>query len=681
MSTVAAFVDELSDVIAAVGADCSDNIIVCGDLNCPGVDSTHVDDELAAALDSFGLFQLIRSPTRSDNVLDVLASVNPTAVFGAQVSDACYISDHRLITANIIVRSERPKTRYTARNVKTIDPSKFQEALESSELFTQPAATVDDFADQLKTVVMQVLDRMAPLHTGVRRPAKPATRWLSNEAIDAKRLRRRLERRWLTTKDEVDRINYRRVCRSTNKIINKSRSSYYNTMLQDCCDEPAKRWGIIKELLHSTDSDNTRTDDECRELCNTFSSFFVSKIASLKLAINDKITRLSSTLCFPDPPHSGPLFDSLPLVTPDEVLRILQTCPKKSSPMDYIPTSLLLACKPVFSHLICRLANLSFSEGRFPSSFKFASITPLLKKPNLDKSLPANYRPISNLNTISKILERLFLARFQPFVSSSPNFNQFQSAYRRHHSTETAILSTLDNIFHSSDNGKSTLLVSLDLSAAFDTIDHRILINRLETCFGVSATVLSWLSSYLIGRQQSVRVGGHSSPFLVCKSGVPQGSVLGPILFNMYTSPLSIICSSHGISQQQYADDTQLFIALAPSSISVEISKLTLCLTSLHSWFSQNGLALNADKSESILLGTRQRSHSYRDVTDVTSVNVADAIVPLTDHVKLLGVTLDSHLTFDKHVNVLTKTCFYHIRAFRHIRPAITEDMVKLVAC
>jgi Reverse transcriptase (RNA-dependent DNA polymerase) len=205
--------------------------------------------------------------------------------------------------------------------------------------------------------------------------------------------------------------------------------------------------------------------------------------------------------------------------------------------MDYIPTSLLLACKPVFSHLICRLATLSFSEGCSPSSFKFASITPLLKKPNLHKSLPANYHAISILNTISKILERLFLTRFQTFVSSSANFNQFQSTYHRHHATETAILSTLNNIFHSSDNGKFTLLVSLDLRAASDTTDHRILINRLETCFSVSATILPWLSSYLIGRQQSVRVSGHSSPFLVCKSGIPQGSVLGPILFkHLYTT-------------------------------------------------------------------------------------------------------------------------------------------------
>jgi len=257
---------------------------------------TYVDDDLAAALDSFGLLQLVQSPTRCDNLLDVLASADSAAVSGVQVSDACYISDHRLITANIVVRSQRPMTRYTARNVKTIDPLEFQDALESSELFTQPAANVDDFANQLKTVVTQILDRMAPLHTGVRRPAKPATRWLSSEAIEAKRLRRRLERRWLTTKDEADRIAYRRVCRSTNKIINKSRSSYYNTKLQDCCDEPAKRWGIIKELLHSADSNKTRTDDECHRLCNTFSSFFVSKIASLKRAIIDKIGQLSSTL-------------------------------------------------------------------------------------------------------------------------------------------------------------------------------------------------------------------------------------------------------------------------------------------------------------------------------------------------------------------------------------------------
>ena len=285
--------------------------------------------------------------------------------------------------------------------------------------------------------------------------------------------------------------------------------------------------------------------------------------------------------------------------------------------MDFIPTSLLLSCKPVFSQLISTFCNLSFSQGCFPAKFKSASITPLIKKPNLDKTQPSNYRPISNLNTISKILERLFLTRFQPQILSSVNFNHFQSAYRRHHSTESALIFTLDNIFHSSDNGKSTLLVSLDLSAAFDTINHQILLQRLQTSFGVSGIAYSWLSSYLTNRRQSVRVGGYSSPFVCCTEGIPQGSVLGPILFNIYTSPVANISSSHGIQQQQYADDTQLFIALNPSSTSADLTKLTNCLTSLQCWFCLNALALNPDKSESVILGTRQRSHCYRDVISV----------------------------------------------------------------
>src|SRR5260221_220564 len=154
--------------------------------------------------------------------------------------------------------------------------------------------------------------------------------------------------------------------------------------------------------------------------------------------------------------------------------------------------------------------------------------------------------------------------------------------------------------------------------------------------------------------------------------------VFGPILFNIYTPPIASISSSHGILQHQYADDTQLFIALSPASFTTDITKLTNCLTSLHYWFCLNGLALNPDKSESIILGTPQRSHSYRDVT---SVDVAGVLVPLAEHVKLLGVTLDNHLTMDKHVSELSKACFYHIRALRHIRPAITNDAAKMIAC
>ena len=143
------------------------------------------------------------------------------------------------------------------------------------------------------------------------------------------------------------------------------------------------------------------------------------------------------------------------------------------------------------------LANLSNDQGIFPSRFKLAQVTPLLKKAGLDKSLPSSYHPISNLNNISKLLERLILICIRDHISSPSNFNPFQSAYRKYYSTETALLLALDNVYSSIDQGSSTLLVSLDLSTAFDILDHDILLNRLLTSFGISGSAFDWFHSYL----------------------------------------------------------------------------------------------------------------------------------------------------------------------------------------
>ena len=159
---------------------------------------------------------------------------------------------------------------------------------------------------------------------------------------------------------------------------------------------------------------------------------------------------------------------------------------------------------------------------------KLAQVTPILKKPGLPSTDPANFRPISNLNNISKILERLFLSRLLPHINSSSNFNSFQSAYRPHHFTETALTFTLDNVFHAADTGSATLLVSLDLSAAFDSINHNILISRLSSCFGLTGLALDWISSYLHNRRQSVKIGDACSPPFDITSGMPHGVRPGP---------------------------------------------------------------------------------------------------------------------------------------------------------
>ena len=202
--------------------------------------------------------------------------------------------------------------------------------------------------------------------------------------------------------------------------------------------------------------------------------------------------------------------------------------PAKSSPLDVVPTSLLKACPGTFSDISANLANLSIHQGCFPTQFKKAQITPLVKTQGLNSEDPASYRPISNLNTISKIIERLVLTRITARVSSSSSVDRLQSAYRWFHSTETVLLEVTDDIYKAFNDGQSTLLVTMDLSAAFNCINHGTLSNRFRHAFGISGSAHNWFWSYL---HRSMPFGKFSSSTSSCNdldAGVPQGSSLGP---------------------------------------------------------------------------------------------------------------------------------------------------------
>ena len=202
--------------------------------------------------------------------------------------------------------------------------------------------------------------------------------------------------------------------------------------------------------------------------------------------------------------------------------------------------NILKACSDVFSPIITALTNRSFVQGCFPSCFKVAQVKPILKKPGMDEDVLTSYRPISNLSTVSKIVERLFLARLKSHVAGSKNFNVKQSGFRSNHSTETAIQSILNDIFRSADNGELSILVALDISAAFDTIDHTTLLRRLGHTFGMHGVTLNWISSYLSDRCQYVKIGDVCSDKLSSDFGVSQGSVvLGPMLFVLFISPVA----------------------------------------------------------------------------------------------------------------------------------------------
>lgn len=305
---------------------------------------------------------------------------------------------------------------------------------------------------------------------------------------------------------------------------------------------------------------------------------------NIKLYISSALASFHHDPLAFDQAHRRPCLSHFAPVTDTEVERLFALMSTKSSPLDFVPTSVIKACRGTFAHIIARLANLSFDHATFPARFRMAQVTPLIKKHGLDKNDPGNYRPISNPNTVSKIIERLALARIAPHVTTSPSFDPMQSAYRRRHSTETALLKITNDIYEGFDNRQSTILFALDQSAAFDRIDHSTLISRLQHTFGVTGQVLAWLSSYLQSRQSFVRWDDASSATSVVAYSVPQGSSLGPLLFSLYIAPFSAVIQSFGLMHHQYADDTQIYISVPSDELAVKVDCLERCTTGVHIW-------------------------------------------------------------------------------------------------
>ena len=262
-----------------------------------------------------------------------------------------------------------------------------------------------------------------------------------------------------------------------------------------------------------------------------------------------------------------------------------------------------LYCIDILITRIVSIIHLSLTEGSFPLHLKSAHVYPLLKKPFLSKDSMNNYRPGFNLIFLSKVLDKVVVNQLNSHINSSNTSNQYQSAYRTFQSTKADLLKIHNGIIVSMDAGKVTALTLLDLSAAFDTIDHTILLRRLDDWFGATGKALHWFQTCLTGRCQSFSLGDRLSFKADLKFGVSQGSDLGPLLFTLYTTPLSSKISGHAIPHHLYADDNQLYVSFASGDSAAALNGLQSCLFSVQSWMLTNKSKLNPDKTEFPLIG------------------------------------------------------------------------------
>ena len=283
---------------------------------------------------------------------------------------------------------------------------------------------------------------------------------------------------------------------------------------------------------------------------------------------------------------------------------------------------------------------------------------------------------MSNLPFISKILEKVILEQLNEHKVNNDSIEKFQSAYRKYHSTETALLRISNDLLQSMDKKQCCFLVLLDLSAAFDTVNHNILINRLSDRFGVKDDALSWITSYLHNRSNFVSINGSRSSPVVQHCNVPQGSVLGPTFFSDYISPLSHIFDKWGVLFHSYADDTQIYAPFTPGvDEDIVLNRLTNCINEVRIWMAKNFLKLNDDKTDFLVIGNK----CFLTKVKCNLLSVGDHCVSASNCVKNIGVTLDSSLSMENEIKAKCKSAWWQLYQISKIKKFLTTEQQKTV--
>ena len=432
----------------------------------------------------------------------------------------------------------------------------------------------------------------------------------------------------------------------------------------DDCDQ-RQFFSKVDRLCKLKGSKALPRDKSDKNLADRFSDFFVGKnqkiVASLQDSPGGNFTNVDSF-------HSHTLH-KLDSFTPMQQCSIMQLIKKSRSTtcgLDPLPTTLLNKCSDELPPVITQIVNLSLQT---------AQVSPLLKANRMDPELLKNYRPIAQFKFLGKIIERVVLSQVLEYLSSHNLFPSMQSAYRPRHSCETALLRVSNDILLALDGGDEAILLLLDYSAAFDIIKHEAFLSRLEKRYGICDVALSWFKSYFQHRSQSVVIGNSESNNTPVDYGVPQGSVIGPLVFALFAAPLQDIIKHHGIQCMTYADDTQIYILLQHNDRSSAIHRLQSCVSDIKLRSASNGMKLNDDKTEILHF-----TNKFRMCPQIDSVFLGSSTIATVETARNLGIITDRFLTMSKHVSNICKAASFALHKIGTLRQflsqAATENLV-----
>ena len=628
----------------------SKNLVLIGDFNIDLLKNDRESHTLIEHLEGHGLKQHIIGPTRSDlkseSLLDHLWTTDSMETTSGVVSG---ISDHAGIYAIIPGRIDNsdpvPKT---GRSYKLYNPEKtradFQNILEMSS-FEQEIENknVDRASQTLSDAVLEACDNNAPEKVFKQRNEIQAAPWFTPEleSLKVQKEEALILHRCLRTRQSKEKL--RKLTNTIKSIKRKLKREHYDAKISQHKDNSKKLWQILKEATRTlADDRNTEPDELNKPTANNFNHFFatIGKTTLEKLDVTEP-TFLPTT-------NHGFSFEP---TTSEEVEKLIDSMKENTATgYDKIPAKILKDLKPILSKPLSQLINISFELSIFPCNMKHATVRPIFKNKGSEND-PQYYRPISVLTSLSKIVERAAVNRLVNFLESEDKLFRSQHAYRRYHSTTTSLIEINDFIHHELENKRIPAIIATDLTKAFDSVSHGLLLNKLQN-LGLHQSCTSWIASYLADRTQTTKFSSVESDKEKVLAGVPQGSILGPILFIAYTTDLATEVDQ--CKFVSYADDAALLISA--SSLKQLKNKIESNISAVQNWYTRNGLLINSEKTEFMIF----KKGASLEISVNSGVNRVQ--IQSKECLKVLGVFVDSNLTFLKHISQIRKRASNAIR-------------------
>lgn len=659
-------------------------IVLLGDmnidlLNC-NVNPSRNSQKLVKILDNVNLTQIIRDPTRvsshSKTLIDHVYVSNPLVIIHNSVPMYA-VSDHYpiCITRKYSQNKENANGKQISyRSIKHFDEDAFM-----SDMFNSPWQNVnactspDEALACWSSIYQDVIDKHMPIiHKRVKRIRQP--KWMNEEIKHAIHTRDFLKKTKSLTGYRIWRNKV--VC-----LIKKAKREFYVEAIIANKKNPTVLWKHLKGLCPDKQRNTpnilqteNKTITDAEEIANALNTYFASvpdlytPVRRAELDLNS-VTNISNFISEKNMCNTQ---FTVPSITTDFVLKQLKSMSNsKATGLDGFSVNILKISAPATIASITKVCNLSLETGKFPDKWKESKVTPIFKKGK--KEYCSNYRPVSVLPILSKILEKHVFKYLYEYLQTHKLLTNSQFGFRKNQSCQTALVALTEKMYQAIYEGKYFGMVQLDLSKAFDLVNHSLLIQKLKL-YRCDRSAVKWFNSYLDNRSQKVAIKQSLSKSQTMNSGVPQGSILGPLLFLLYINdmPLSIETTDELL----YADDTTLS-ATSKHILEIETS-LGHDIKRVSDWCDKNDMVLSIPKSCSMVVSTRQRISLHKDDVSNLNIKIDNDTIPCVSTTKILGVHFDRDLSWNEHIKQVHTKIVRNLYLLQQIKNFLPLDARKL---